>query len=316
MDRGRDPMRVLVAGASGVVGRQLVPMLQTGGYDVVGLARTAYPSSAKIIEADALDRDAVVRAVRDTRPDVVVNMLTSIPKQLNPKRLAQDFELTNRLRVTGTGNLIAAAEDVGVRQIVSQGLAYAYDPHGTGPADEDPPLWRHPPQPFAPVLDALMELEKATLEARGTVLRLGHLYGPGTSYAADGSFVRQVRDRQVPLVDGGTATFSFTHTRDAAAAVVSVLDTGQAGVFNIVDDEPAQMREWLPYLARELRAPEPRTAPAFLARLAVGPWGVAFMTKLRGADNARARRILGWQPAFASWRTGFAAELSGATAAR
>ncbi|HEX6338814.1 MAG TPA: NAD(P)-dependent oxidoreductase [Jiangellaceae bacterium] len=303
-------MRILVAGSGGVIGRQLVPMLQEGGHEVVGLARTAGSAAVKVITADALDRDAVLRAVRRTRPDAIVNMLTAIPKQINPKRLAQDFEATNRLRVIGTANLIAATAEVGVRQIISQGLAYAYDPHGSGPADEDAPLWLDPPKPFVPVLDALKELERATLEVQGTVLRFGHLYGPGTSYAADGSFVRQVRDRQVPLVGRGAATFSFTHTSDAAAAVVSVLATGHSGVFNVVDDDPAPMSQWLPYLAGELGAPEPRRAPAFVARWVVGSWGVAFMTKLRGAANTRARRVLGWEPAFPSWRTGFPAELA------
>lgn len=306
-------MRVLVAGSSGVIGRQLVPVLQEAGHEVVGLARTARPSTAEIVKVDALDRQAVVRAVRNTRPDAIVNMLTAIPKRIDPKRLAQDFELTNRLRVVGTENLLAAAAEVGVGRIVAQGLAYAYEPLGHGLADEDTPLWLDPPKPFMPVLDALKKLERATLGAGGTVLRYGHLYGPGTSYAADGSFVQQVRDRQVPLVGGGAATFSFTHTVDAATAVQAVLETGHTGVFNVVDDDPAPMSEWLPYLASTLGAPEPRRAPAFLARWAVGPWGVAFMTRLRGADNARAQRILGWKPSYRSWRTGFSAELGTTT---
>ncbi|MGC0143519.1 NAD-dependent epimerase/dehydratase family protein [Pseudactinotalea sp. Z1732] len=302
-------MRVLIAGASGVIGSQLTPMLQEEGHDVVGLARAAFPSSARVVQADALDLDAVVGIVSETRPDVIVNMLTAIPGQLDPKRFAEQFELTNRLRIQGTSNLITAAAEVGVRQFLSQGLAFAYDPGGEGPASEDAPLWQNPPTPFAPALEALKQLEANTLAVGGTVLRLGHLYGPGTGFAIDGSVVRQVRDRQVPLVGGGAATFSFTHTRDAAAAVLSVIDTGHPGVFNVVDDEPAQMRHWLPYLARELDAPQPRRVPTFLARWAIGPWGVAFMTALRGAANDRARRILGWQPAFASWRTGFTAEL-------
>jgi nucleoside-diphosphate-sugar epimerase len=304
-------MRVLVAGASGVIGRQLVPMLAAAGHDVVGIARSAHTGDgAEIMAVDALDRDALARVVDAVAPDAIVNMLTAIPAQIDPKRLTRDFAMTNRLRTEGTRNLLDAAERSGVRRVVAQGLAYAYDPHSAGLADEDTPLWLDPPKPFAPVLAALKELERATLEAQGTVLRFGHLYGPSTSYAADGSFVRQVLDRQVPLVGGGTATFSFTHTHDAAAAVLAALESGHPGVFNIVDDHPAPMSEWLPFLATEIGAPPPRRAPAFLARMAVGSWGVAFMTQLRGASNARASRILGWQPRYPSWRTGFAAELS------
>lgn len=299
-------MRVLVAGATGVIGRQLIPLLVADGHEVIGLARSADSrSGARVVVADALDREALVRAVRESAPEAIVNMLTAIPAEINPKRLAEDFALTNRLRTEGTRNLLAAAEQIGVTRVVAQGLAYAYDPYGSGLADEDTPLWQEPPAPFVPVLAALEELERNTLDAGGTVLRFGHLYGPGTIYAPEGSFARQVRRRQVPLVGGGTATFSFTHTHDAATAVAAALAIGAAGAFNVVDDEPAPMSQWLPYLAAELGAEPPRRAPAFLARWAVGPWGVAFMTALRGADNARAKRVLGWEPAYPSWRTGF-----------
>jgi nucleoside-diphosphate-sugar epimerase len=240
-------------------------------------------------------------------------MLTAIPAEVNPKRLARDFELTNRLRTEGTRNLLDAAEKAGVQQVISQGLAYAYDPDGSGPADEDAPLWKQPPRPFVPVLAALRELERRTMDAGGLVVRLGHLYGPGTIYAPDGSFVRQVRAGRVPLVGGGTAVFSFTHVQDGAAAVVAALARDghpeNGSVLNVVDDHPARMSEWLPYLARLLDAREPKRVPTTLARLAVGPWGVAFMTRLRGADNARAKDSLDWAPRYPSWRTGFAAEL-------
>lgn len=304
-------MRVLVAGASGVVGRQLVPALETAGHDVIGLARTTRGKLGRgAVAVDVLDRDAVIRAVDDSAPDAIVNMLTAIPARINPKRIDRDFAMTNRLRTEGTENLLHAAKLFGVSQIVAQGLAYAYDPHGAGPANEDTPLWRDPPQPFAPVLDGLKQLEASTLAAQGTVLRLGHLYGPGTSYASDGSFVHDVRRGRVPLVGGGTATFSFTHTRDVAAAVVSALTMGLPGVFNIVEDEPAQMHEWLPFLSRTIGAPDPRRVPTLMARFAVGTWGIAFMTQLRGADNARAKRLLKWQPKVPTWRNGFASELA------
>lgn len=304
--QGGRQMRVLVAGASGVVGRQLIPQLTTAGYEVAGLARSARSvEGVEMMAVDALDRAAVAAAVERAAPDAIVHLLTAIPAQIDPKRIDHDFAMTNRLRTEGTAHLLEAARAAGVQRIIAQGLGYAYDPHGSGPADESTPLWRDPPRSFAPVLAALRDMEAAIHDVRGTVLRFGHLYGPGSSYAADGSFVRQVRARQVPIVGGGTATFSFTHARDAAASVIAALETPAPGVYNIVDDDPAPMGEWLPILADRLGAPAPRSVPTFLARAAVGGWGVAFMTQLRGADNSRAKRVLGWQPQVPSWRLGF-----------
>lgn len=312
-------MRVLVAGATGVIGSRMVPLLTAMGHEVTGLARPGGDTAAleaagaQMAVADALDRDGLRRAVRRTSPDAVVNMLTAIPAEIDPRHLARDFAQTNRLRTEGTRNLIDAAPGA---RIISQGLAYAYQP-GEGPADEDAPLWRTgTPRQFAPVLDALVELERLTARAGGLVLRLGHLYGPGSVFAADGSFVRQVRAGKVPLVGGGHAVFSFTHADDVAAAVGAALDRQDVtGVLNVVDDRPVPVSEWLPRLAEILGAPAPRKAPAALARLAVGGWGVAFMNRLRGADNARARLRLDWRPRYASVAEGFAAELGGGTAA-
>jgi nucleoside-diphosphate-sugar epimerase len=308
-------MRVLVAGATGVIGRQLIPLLTAVGHTVIALAHSERRVGAirgmgsEVVLADALDRPALDRAVRRAAPDAIVHILTAIPAELNPKRLAQDFALTNRLRTAGTRNLLEAAQAVGATRIITEGVAYAYDPAGAGLAAEDAPFWRQPPAQFAPVLAALRELEARTTAAGGLVLRLGHLYGPGSIYATDGSFIRQVRAGKVPLVGGGTATFSFTHAHDAATAIVAALDKGQAGALNIVDDDPAPMHRWLPILAGQLGAPKPKAAPPVLARLAVGGWGVAYMTQLRGADNARAKSALDWRPRHASWRTGFASEL-------
>lgn len=318
-------MRVLVAGATGVIGRRLAPLLTSVGHEVVGLARSLdraevlQGSGATLVVADLLDRSAVARAVREAAPDAVVHMATAIPADVNPRRLARDFALTNRLRTEGTRNLLEAAADSGVRRVITQGLAYAYDPArdpadptgpgGTGAANEDAPFWRDPPAQFAPVLDALRELERLTAGANGLVLRFGHLYGPGSFVAADGSVVRAVRAGKMPIVGSGTAVFSFTHTHDAASAVVAALDRDVTGALNVVDDDPAPVSEWLPELARILGARPPRRVSTPLARLAVGSWGVAFMTRLRGADNARARLRLDWRPGYPSWRQGFAAEL-------
>ena len=305
-------MRVLVAGASGAIGRQLVPLLLSAGHDVTGLSRSgdevaggAGSGSARMVAVDALDRAAVTEVVANVAPEAVVNMLTAIPAELNPRHLAAEFEATNRLRTEGTRNLLEAADRVGVRRMIAQGLAYAYDPAGPGLADEEEPLWEDPPRQFAPVMRALATMEGAVRAAGGLVLRLGHLYGPGTIYAPDGSFVRSVRAGKVPLVGGGHSVFSFSHVYDVATAILAALEKDVVGALNVVDDDPAPIREWLPTLVRLSAAPRPKSIPTFLARLAVGGWGTAFMTELRGADNARAQLALDWRPRFPSWRGGF-----------
>lgn len=304
-------MRVLVAGGTGVIGSRLVPLLTAVGHDVVGLARNSdgvrelVRSGAAVEVADALDRDAVTRAVRHVAPDAVVSMLTAIPADLKPRTLARQFELTNRLRTEATRNLIEAS---GSARFISQGLAYAYQP-GQGLADEDAPLWTDgTPRQFAPVLAALMEQERLTAAAGGLVLRLGHLYGPGSAFGPDGGFTRQVRAGKVPLVGGGHAVYSFIHAEDAASAIVAALDKPDVtGVLNIVDDTPVPLSEWLPAFAERLGAPAPKPAPAALARLAAGGWSVAYLNELRGADNARARLRLDWRPRYGNWADGFAA---------
>jgi len=310
-------MHVLVAGASGVIGQKLLPLLVSAGHQVSLLARAGgrverlRATGATVITGDALDRQDVLRAVDQARPEAIVNMLTAIPAMVNPRRLSKDFAQTTLLRTQGTANLIEAGRRVGVGRMISQGLAYAYEPSAAGPADESAPLWRRPPKQFAPVLAALQEMERRTVDTGGLVLRFGHLYGPGSIYAADGSLVAQVRARKLPVVGGGTAVFSFTHAHDAATAVVAALDSGTGGALNIVDDDPAPVNQWLPGLAGILGVELPSAVPALLARVAIGGWGVAYMTRLRGADNARARLVLDWRPRYASWREGFAAELSG-----
>ena len=300
-------MKVLVAGASGAIGRRLVPRLAAAGHEVVGLARSASATAA--LTVDALDRDALFAAVRGVEPDAVVNMLTAIPARLSPRRMTAEFALTNRLRTEGTRNLLDAAEQSGVRRIIAQGLAYAYEP-GDGLADEEMPLWRRPPAPFASTVAALRELEAMTSGAGGTVLRLGHLYGPGTMFAADGSFAADVRAGKVPLAGAGASVFSFVHVADVATAVVATLDRDAPGVLNVVDDDPAAIRDWLPEMAQVLGGPRPRRLPLALVRLAAGGWGAAYLGGLRGADNTRARQVLGWRPRHRSWRAGLADELT------
>lgn len=310
-------MRVLVAGGSGVIGRQLVPLLASIGHEVVSLSRSPQravrneSSGARIVVADALDKAALTKAVGEVAPEAVVHLLTAIPATLNPRKLAGDFELTNRLRTEGTRNLIEAASGA---RVITQGLAYAYDP-APGLANEDSPLWQDPPTQFVPVLAALKDLEQQTAGAGGLVVRIGHLYGPGSAFAADGSFTDSVRKGKVPLVGGGTGVFSFTHARDAASAIAAALDKDVSGVLNVVDDDPAPVSEWLPVLASIVGGKAPAKAPALIARMAVGGWGVAYMTQLRGADNSRAKLALNWKPGYPSWRAGLAAELPAAAPA-
>lgn len=305
-------MKILVAGASGAIGRRLVPELTAAGHDVVGLGRAA---SVGVLAVDALDRDAVFAAVREVAPQAIVNMLTAIPARLNPRRMTTEFALTNRLRTDGTRHLVDAAREVGVDRIISQGLAYAYEP-GEGLADEDTPLWRRPPAEFASSIAALAELEALTTGAGGTVLRLGHLYGPGTMFAPDGSFTDDVRAGKVPLAGAGASVFSFVHIADVATAVADTLNHQGPGVFNIVDDDPSPIRDWLPEMAQIIGAPQPRRLPLALVRLAAGGWGAAYLGRLRGADNTRAHQTLGWRPARPSWRAGLTHELIASEAAR
>lgn len=309
-------MRVLVAGATGVIGRELIPLLQGVGHEVAALTRSDGPRAdalreggVQALHADALDASAVRDAVRAAEPDVIVNMLTAIPARIDPRRFARDFGPTNRLRTEGTRNLADAAERCGVPRLISQGLAFVYDPRDREPAGEDAPWWADPPAPFVPVLEALRELEHVTVDAGGLVLRFGHLYGPGTAFAADGATIDAIRARKMPVIGGGDGVFSFLHAHDAATAVLASLDRSITGALNVVDDDPAPVRAWLPYLATLLGARPPQRFPTPLARLAAGAWATAYLTRLRGADNARARDRLGWRPRHASWREGFAREL-------
>ena len=282
-----------------MIGQQLVPQLAASGHDVVGVSRER--------GTDLLDRQAVRRAVRTAEPDAIVHMATAIPAKINPKTMARDFTLTNRLRTEGTRNLIDAAAQAGVKRLITQGLAYAYEP-GKGLADEDAPLWVHPPAQFAPVLAAVVELEQLTREVNGLVLRFGQLYGPGSAFSPAGAYTEQVRAGKLPIAGNGESVLSFTHAADAASAIVAALDSDIAGVLNHVDDTPVTLRDWLPAFAAMLRAPAPRHLPAAIVRLAVGGWGAAFMTKLRGASNTRGKTKLNWRPLFANWTEGFTAE--------
>ena len=275
---------------------------------MTGLARApARLPDAEVVAADALDATAVAGAVRWAAPDVIVHMLTAIPDPVDPRHLARDMALTNRLRTQGTANLLAAAKGV---RVIAQGVAYAYDPAGSPVKDEDAPLWHHPPSQFAPVVAAADEQERRVTAAGGLVLRLGHLYGPGSSYAPDGGLARRLRGGRLPLIGHGASMFSFIHAHDAATAILAAVDHPAAsGVLNVVDDQPTLVHDWLPEMAAMLGGPAPRHVPAWLAWLFVGGWGVAYMTGLAGASNAHACQQLDWKPTYSGWRDGLAADL-------
>jgi len=301
-------MRVLLAGATGVIGRQAVPVLAAAGHQVIGLARTPIQlPDAEVVAIDALDRAAVTHAVESAHPEVIVHMLTAIPDPVDPRHLALDMALTNQLRTHATANLLAAA---GGTRVIAQGVAYAYDPAGSPVKDEGAPLWRDPPAQFAPEVAALAEQERRVTWAGGLVLQLGHLYGPGSSFAPQGGFGRQLRAGRVPLVGDGASMFSFIHAHDVATAILAAVEhPTAAGVVNIVDDQPTLVHDWLPEMAALVGGPAPRHVPAWLARLVIGGWGVAYMTGLAGASNLFARHQLDWKPAYSSWRDGLAADL-------
>ncbi len=309
-------MRVFVTGATGALGRYLVPGLVAAGHEVTATTRTP-GKVAQLREAgavpvilDGLDREAVIAAVRAAAPEVVVHEMTALADMRNLRHPDQAFAATNELRTRGTDNLLAAAAQAGTRRVIAQ--AYA----GAGPdrrpggvkTEADPPDWR--PIRSAMQGPAAIRYVEETVPREapeGIVLRYGGLYGPGAS----DFLLEMVRKRQVPVVGGGTGVWSFIEVTDAAAATVVAVDRGAPGLYNVVDDDPAPVAEWLPYLAKVAGAKPPLRLPAWLGRLLAGEFVVAQMTISRGSSNEKARKGLGWEPRYASWREGFRAWVSG-----
>ena len=298
-------MRVIVAGATGVLGRATMPKLRAAGHEVRGFARNP-DGQQDVVALDLLDRGAVLALAADWRPEAIVHLATEIPTEAGRGDVAAQFAATNRLRTEGTRILLDAAEAGGGAKLIAQSIAFV-NVTGDGPADEDVPLRDDPGDPLTMAARPIAELERLTLEADGTVLRFGQLYGPGTMFATDGGFGRLAARGRLPILHrrGRSSTFSFVHADDAGSAVVAAIASDARGVFNIVDDEPATVDEWLPVLAAARGGRKPRRIPSWLARPMAGAYGVAFMTDLRGASNARAKAELGWTPQVPSWRQGF-----------
>jgi nucleoside-diphosphate-sugar epimerase len=315
-------MRVLIAGATGVVGRQLVPMLAGAGHEVFGTSRSEAgfdllrELGARPLALDVLDAAAVRAAVSKVRPDAIVHQATALTALGNDFRhFDRLFARTNELRTTGTENLLDAAWASGVQRFVAQSYRWGFlDPQGAITAD--------PPTAFRQSAAALRRLEElVTSRPGGVALRYGGFYGPHTSLdfrgGADGTGgpqIAAVRRRRLPIIGDGGGCFTFLHVHDAASAALAALTAG-SGVYTVVDDEPAPVREWLPYLARVIGAKPPRRVPSWIGRLVAGEGATYLMTAAPGASNDRAKAGLGWRPAYPSWRDGFRAEFSGLASA-
>jgi nucleoside-diphosphate-sugar epimerase len=312
-------MKVFVAGASGALGRRLVPMLIGGGHQVVAMTRSPGKEGmlrgmgAEPVVADGLDRAAVLNAVTSSSPEVIVHEMTGLTGITSLRNFDKGFALTNRLRTEGTDHLLEAARQAGARRFVAQSFGnWDYERTGSGAKSEDDPLDPDPPANQRQSLAAIRHLEEAVLGAEGiegVVLRYGTFYGPGTGIAEDGDIAGMVRKRRLPIVGDGAGLWSFIHMDDAAAATVAAIERAAPGIYNVADDEPVPVAEWLPELARSLGAKPPRHVPVWLGRLATGEVGVSMMTRIRGASNAKAKRELGWRPSYPSYRDGFSAGL-------
>jgi nucleoside-diphosphate-sugar epimerase len=308
-------MKVLVAGATGAMGRHLVPLLLAQGHDVSGLARRESSQQALTrmgatpVTADALDAPGLLRAVEQVQPEVIVHQLTALSGSLDLRHFDRSFALTNRLRTEGTDNLLAAGRAVGVRRFVAQSYAgWTFARTGGPVKTELDPLDPTPPAGLRSTLAAIRYLEQAVTGAdwtEGIALRYGGFYGPGTSLGPDGEHTRQIQARNFPVVGDGGGIWSFVHITDAAEATLAAVEHGRRGIYQVVDDDPAPVREWLPEIAAELGAPAPRHVPRWLGRLLAGEVAVGMMTDIRGADNTKARTELDWRPAHSSWRGQF-----------
>jgi nucleoside-diphosphate-sugar epimerase len=316
-------MKIFVAGATGAIGRLLVPQLVARGHDVVGMTRSPSKQDlvrslgARPVVADALDPDAVAQAVAAAEPEVIVHQLTALsgPMSVREARHPERFSgaiMTNRLRTDGTDHLLAAGRAVGARRFVAQSFgAFRFARTGGPVLSEAEPLDPNPPGALRQVVEALLYLEKAvtTIEwGDGLVLRYGGFYGPGTSISMDpdAQMSAPIRKRRLPIVGDGGGVFSYIHVEDAATATAIAVERGAPGVYYVVDDEPAAQRDWLPVLASALGAKPPRRIPRWLARLVAGEMATLMMTEVKGASNEKAKLELGWEPRYASWRQGFA----------
>ncbi len=307
-------MRVFVAGASGAIGRPTVRRLVEAGHEVTGMTRRGErmeeiaAAGATPVRCNVFRLQEIHNALHQAEPEVVVHLLTALPPRLDYKAKEDPLAPTNRVRTEGTRNLLAAAKAAGARRFVAESVAFFYQPEGDWVKGEEAPLNLDAPGNFGTAAVALADLERQVTTAEGiegVVLRYGWLYGPGTFFDRAGSQTEDALKRRLPIVGKGEGTFSFLHVEDAAAATAAAIERGAPGTYNVVDDEPAPMHEWVPVFCAAVGARKPLRVPVWIARLIAGAAAVASATQLRGASNAKAKRELGWQPHHASWRAGF-----------
>lgn len=295
-----------------MIGRPLMSQLVAAGHEVTGMTRRSEHADAirsvgaEAAVCDVFDLDALSSAVAAASPEVVIHELTALPAKLDLRKKGL-YTATNRIRTEGTRNLIAAAANAGAKRFIAQSVGFIYEPSGGPVKVETDATMAGVGGEFEAALEAILDLERQTVAADGLdgiVLRYGFFYGPGTAYAADGFQAGEVRRRRFPIVGDGAGVFSFIHVDDAAAATVAACEA-QPGIYNVSDDEPAPVKDWLPVYAEAIGAKPPLRVPRWLARLIAGPEATAFATTMRGCSNARAKAELGWQPRWASWRQGF-----------
>jgi nucleoside-diphosphate-sugar epimerase len=310
-----EKMKIFLAGGTGAVGRRLIPLLARRGHQVAATTRSV--DKGKILQQlgaepvflDGLKRDAVRAAVTSFRPDVIVHQMTALASMRSLKNFDQEFALTNRLRTEGTAYLIEAARSAGARKLIVQ--SYAGWPsirEGSPIKTEEDSLDPNPPQRMRKTLDAIRLLESTVTAASGltgVVLRYGSFYGPGTSIAPDGEIGLAVRKGKFPIIGDGGGIWSFIHMDDVANATRLAIEGSISGIYNIVDNEPAELNVWLPFLAKALGGKQPSRLPAWIGRIVLGDAGISMMTKIRGASNVKAKQVLNWRPLYPSWREGF-----------
>lgn len=307
-------MKILIAGATGAIGRPLTQLLLADGHEVAALTRSparalSLPPGVAGHVCDVFDAASVDAAVAAAKPEVLVHQLTAIPARIDLRRYERDFAMTARLREQATPHLMAAAAAHGVRRVVCQSISFITAPEGPRIHDEDARVFTDTRTQFGPVVRATDAMERSvtgTPGVEGVVLRYGFFYGPGTAYGPDGGVAGEISRRRFPIAAGGTGISSFVHIDDAAAATVTALTGGVPGIYNVCDDEPAPLHEWLPVMAQALGAKPPLRVPGLVAHLAAGPHALHFSRDLRGNANGRFRRTFGWTPTHPSWRAGFA----------